>query len=137
MLNQLFNLACICAYGCIKLIGLLLFFIGEMLNDRSGLLLPFCIFLIHEFLYILYFYNSNKNELPSKGKNRQFTTNQTAFILTNIILALFCIYAWFSLISVNGISSCGPWGIIMLYQIILTEESLRLNHRFRRRADTG
>lgn len=127
-LNKLSNFIFACTYGCIKFIGLLIIFIGEILNDRNGLLLPYCVFFTHEFLLFFYLYNSNKKKATLGRTKCQLTINQKVLMLANILISLFCIYAFLSLIYENGISSCGIWGIITLYQIVLTIIVLFLRH---------
>ena len=119
-LNRLVNFCFACAYGCIKFIGLIIIFIGEMLNDRNGLLLPYFVFFTHEFIFFLYLYHSNKKRTIHGRMKWQLSINQKVLILANILMSLYCIYALLSLIYENGISSSWIWGIISLYEIVST-----------------
>ncbi len=130
-LNKIFNFFLACAYCCIKFIGLIIIFIGEMLNDRNGLLLLYFVFFIHEFIFSIYLYNSNKKETIHGRMKWQSSINQKVLVLANILMSLYCIYALISLIYENGISSCIIWGIISLYEIVSTIIALVLSFRHR------
>lgn len=119
-LNKFLNLVLTCIYSCIKFIELILIFIGEDLNDRNGLLLTYCIFFIHEFLFFFYLYNNNKKKAILGRKKWKRTLNQKVLILANSIMSLYCIYTLLSLIHENGITSCLTWGIISLYEVFST-----------------